>query len=77
VEVAIGRLATSPLRVAKCTIQRHIRAIRPPGGGQRWRSFLKNHTVWACDLLQTYDNQHSLTNAQTGACQLSLPLAYA
>ena len=23
--------------------------------GQTWRTFLKNHTVWACDFLQTYD----------------------
>ena len=26
-----------------------------PRGGQSWRTFLRNHTVWACDFLQTYD----------------------
>jgi putative transposase len=31
--------------------------LRPsaPRDGQRWRTFLRNHTVWACDFLQTYD----------------------
>lgn len=42
-------------RVAKTTIQRHIVAVRPRGDGQKWRTFLRNHTVWACDLLQVYD----------------------
>ncbi len=23
--------------------------------GGVWRTFLRNHTVWACDVLQTYD----------------------
>jgi hypothetical protein len=26
-----------------------------PRDGQGWRTFLRNHTVWACDFLQTYD----------------------
>jgi transposase InsO family protein len=26
-----------------------------PRGGQSWRTFLRNHTVWACDFLQVYD----------------------
>ena len=50
-----GELLNLGIRVAKRTIQRHIRAVRPPGDGQRWRTFLRNHTVWACDFLQVYD----------------------
>ncbi len=50
-----GELLKLGLRVAKRTIQRHIHAVRPPGDGQSWRTFLKNHTVWACDFVQTYD----------------------
>jgi hypothetical protein len=26
-----------------------------PPRGQSWHTFLRNHTVWACDFLQTYD----------------------
>ncbi len=45
------------IRVAKRTIQRHMTKARPPElpRGQNWRTFLRNHTVWACDFLQTYD----------------------
>jgi hypothetical protein len=50
-----GELLKLGIRVAKRTIQRHIRTVRPPGDGQRWRTFLRNHTVWACDFLQLYD----------------------
>jgi putative transposase len=50
-----GELLKLGIRVAKRTIQRHIRAVRPPSDGQRWRTFLRNHTVWACDFLQVYD----------------------
>jgi transposase InsO family protein len=50
-----GELLKLGIRVAKRTIQRYIRAARPPGDGQRWRTFLRNHTVWACDYLQVYD----------------------
>jgi hypothetical protein len=34
-----------------------MRGARPAGprGGQSWRTFLRNHTVWACDFLQSYD----------------------
>jgi hypothetical protein len=34
-----------------------MRAVRPPAPprGQKWHTFLCNHTVWACDYLQTYD----------------------
>ena len=50
-----GELLKLGIRVAKRTIQRHIRAVRPPSDGQRWRTFLRNHTVWACDFLQVHD----------------------
>ncbi len=50
-----GELLKLGIRVAKRTIQRHICAVRPPGDGQRWRTFLRNHTVWACDFVQVYD----------------------
>lgn len=50
-----GELLKLGTSVAKRTIQRHLLAARPPGDGQRWRTFLKNHSVWACDFLQVYD----------------------
>ena len=52
-----GELLKLGIRVAKRTIQRYMRAVRPPAPprGQKWHSFLRNHTVWACDFLQTYD----------------------
>jgi putative transposase len=52
-----GELLKLGLRVSKRTIQKYMRGIRPrvPRGGQRWRTFLRNHTVWACDFVQTYD----------------------
>jgi putative transposase len=52
-----GELLKLGVRVAKRTVQRCMRSARPagPGGGQTWRTFLRNHTVWACDFLQTYD----------------------
>jgi transposase InsO family protein len=50
-----GELLKLGIRAAKRTIQRHIRAVRPPSDGQRWRTFLQNRTVWACDFLQVYD----------------------
>src|SRR5690606_9232603 len=50
-----GELLKLDIRVSKRTIQRHIHAVRPTGDGQSWRTFLKNHTVWACDFIQTYD----------------------
>jgi putative transposase len=52
-----GELLKLGIRVSKRTIQRHMSKIRPPGlpCGQTWRTFLKNHTVWACDFLQAYD----------------------
>jgi len=52
-----GELLKRGIRVAKRTVQRCIRGARPPGprGGQSWRTFLRNHTFWACDYLQVYD----------------------
>jgi transposase InsO family protein len=52
-----GELLKLGIRVAKRTIQKYMRAVRPPAPprGQRWHTFLRNHTVWACDFLQTYD----------------------
>ena len=52
-----GELLKLGIRVAKRTVQRYMRGARPsaPHGGQRWSTFLRNHTVWACDFLQIYD----------------------
>jgi putative transposase len=52
-----GELLKLGIRVAKRTVQRYTRGGRPTGprGGQSWRAFLRNHTVWACDFLQVYD----------------------
>jgi len=52
---ARGELLKLGIRVSKRTIQRHIRAVRPPGKGQKWRTFLRNHALWACDFLQVHD----------------------
>ncbi len=52
-----GELLKLGIRVAKRTIQRYMTQARPPNlpPGQTWQTFLKNHTIWACDFLQTYD----------------------
>jgi transposase InsO family protein len=52
-----GELMKLGITVAKRTIQRYLRAVRPavPPRGQSWKTFLSNHTVWACDFLQVYD----------------------
>ena len=52
-----GELLKLGIHVAKRTIQRHVcEGHRPlPPRGQNWHTFLRNHTVWACDFLQTYD----------------------
>jgi hypothetical protein len=52
-----GELLKLGIRVAKRTVQRYMRGARPPSPhrGQSWPTFLRNHTVWACDFLQTYD----------------------
>lgn len=44
------------IRIAKRTVQRYMRGALPAGPrGGRGRTFLRNHTVSACDFLQTYD----------------------
>jgi putative transposase len=52
-----GELLKLGIHVAKRTIQKYMRAVRPPSPprGQKWHSFLRSYTVWACDFLQTYD----------------------
>ena len=53
-----GELLKLGIKVSKRTIQKHMRAVRPPrGGGQDWSTFLHNHAhqIWACDFLQTHD----------------------
>ena len=53
-----GELLELGIRVAKRTIQRYMRTVRPPAPprGQRWHTLLRNHTDWACDFLQNYDS---------------------
>jgi len=53
-----GELIKLGIRIAKSTIQKYMRAVRPSGrGGQTWSTFIKNHAhqLWACDYVQTYD----------------------
>ena len=52
-----GELLKLGIRIAKRTEQEYMRGARHfgPHRGQSWRTFLGNHTVWACDFLQTYD----------------------
>jgi putative transposase len=52
-----GELLKLGIRVAKRTVQKYMRGARPgaPRSGLRWRTFLRNHAVWACDFLQAYD----------------------
>jgi len=53
-----GELLKLGIRVAKTTVQRHMRDARPPRrGGQTWGNFLRNHAdeTWACDFLPVTD----------------------
>lgn len=53
-----GELLKLGIRVAKRTVQKHMRRCRAPGPpGQAWSTFLRNHMhqTWACDFLQLYD----------------------
>ncbi len=52
-----GELLKLGIPVSKRTIQKYMRDARPPGPHRRqpWLTFLRNHTVWACDFLQVYD----------------------
>jgi len=53
-----GELLKLAIRVSKRTVQKYMRRARGPRpSGQRWATFLQNHSrqIWACDFLQTYD----------------------
>lgn len=53
-----GELLKLGIRVSKRTIQKYMKRVRPPRrNGQRWKTFLENHTgeMWACDFLQLHD----------------------
>ena len=53
-----GELLKLGVRVAKTTVQRHMRDARPPRrAGQTWATFLCNHAheAWACDFLPVTD----------------------
>jgi putative transposase len=53
-----GELRKLGIRVAKTTVQRHMRTARPPRcAGQSWATFLHNHAaeIWACDFLPVTD----------------------
>jgi len=51
-----GELLKLGIRVSKRTVQKYVHARLPdPHRGQSWKTFLKNHSVWACDFLQLYD----------------------
>lgn len=53
-----GELRKLDIRLAKRTIQRSMRSVRPSRpGSQTWSTFLKNHAaqVWACDFLPVID----------------------
>jgi len=53
-----GELLKLDIHVAKSTIQKYMRAARPPRrGGQTWATFLRNHghEIWAADFLPITD----------------------
>ncbi len=53
-----GELRKLDIRVAKWTVQKYMRAARPPRrAGQTWATFLRNHAddIWACDFLPVTD----------------------
>jgi len=53
-----GELRKLGVRVAKTTVQRHMRDARPPRRvGQTWATFLRNHAAetWACDFFPVTD----------------------
>lgn len=50
-----GELLKLGYRVSKRTVQKYMTAARHPSDGQRWATFLRNHAVWVCDFIQTYD----------------------
>ncbi len=53
-----GELLKLGIRVAKTTVQRHMRDARPPQRSrQTWATFMRNHAadIWACDFLPVRD----------------------
>jgi len=53
-----GELLKLGHRVAKRTVQKYMRRVRPRRPtGQTWATFLRNHApnTWACDFIQTFD----------------------
>ncbi len=53
-----GELRQLGVKLAKRTIQKYMRAVRPSRPrGQTWSTFLKNHAsqIWACDFLPVVD----------------------
>ena len=53
-----GELLKLGTKVARRTVQRHMRHARPPRPrGQSWATFIQNHArdIWACDFLQVQD----------------------
>src|SRR5688500_10921526 len=53
-----GELLKLGIHVAKSTVQKYVRAARPPRrAGQPWATFLRNHAadIWACDFLPVTD----------------------
>ena len=52
-----GELLKLGIHVSKRTIQKYMLRAggRGPHDGQTWKTFLKNHSTWACDFLQLYD----------------------
>ncbi len=53
-----GELLKLDIRVAKWTVQKYMREVRPPQqAGQTWATFLRSHAseIWACDFLPVTD----------------------
>jgi transposase InsO family protein len=53
-----GELLKLGIRLSKRTIQKYLRRARPPRPrGQKWSTFLRNHTpgIWACDFVAVSD----------------------
>jgi putative transposase len=53
-----GELIKLGIVVSKRTIQKYMRPVRKRRASQQnWATFVQNHahSIWACDLLQTYD----------------------
>ncbi len=53
-----GELLKLGIAVAKRTVQKYMRAVRPPpDSGQTWATFIKTHAkdIWACDFRPVVD----------------------